>query len=213
MKFFICTDISLCFNPLYNTIFKYSKFVNVIFCKIYLIIILGISWTKEEVRLLLKTVQELTSRTKANDSLEDEKLQTLVKVLSEAGYRKTAEQIKHKLALLKNSYLKCNLEDSSEKDIFECPFYNELHGIFHTPVSDERYEFIQNLLSENMDLSTSKFSDHSYTHIKFGNSSGEGRINDKVTVLPNKSLDTWFPVESIMGKLYNIKSQKYYRFK
>jgi hypothetical protein len=150
----------------------------------------------------LKTVQELTSGLYSNDTLEDEKLQKLVQVLKNTGHHKTAEQIKHKLVQLKNLYLKCTHKDSSEKDIFECPFYNELHNIFHTSISDERYEFIQNLLTENLDLNSSNFSDHSYTNIKFGNLSGESRVNVKVTVVPNKSLDTWFPVESIIGKLF-----------
>ncbi|XP_058807369.1 uncharacterized protein LOC131673420 isoform X2 [Phymastichus coffea] len=155
--------------------------------------------SKVEVKLLLRTVREMTSKSKLNNSLEYEKLQRLRSVLKESGYRKTIEQIKHKLALLKNSYMKCNLDDSSEKDIFECPFYNELHDIFHTSVSDERYEFIQNLLTENLDLYESKFSDHSYTNTKFANSSGESQLNDKVTVIPNnKCLDNWFPVESII---------------
>ncbi|OXU17835.1 hypothetical protein TSAR_004256 [Trichomalopsis sarcophagae] len=160
----------------------------------------GLLWAKDEVKLLLKTVKELTSKNHSNESLEDEKLQRLVQVLDEAGFHKTGEQIKRKLTLLKNSYQRCNQEDSCEKDIFECPFYNELHDIFHTPVSDERYEFIQNLLTENCDMNTSKFPDHSYTSIKFGNSSSESRVNDKVTVIPNKCIDTWFPVESIIDE-------------
>lgn len=167
-------------------------------------------WTKDEVKLLLKTVRHLKSKSKLSNCLEDEKLQRLRYVLKGAGYIKTTEQIKHKLALLKNSYMKCNLEDSSERDIFECPFYNELHDIFLTPVSDERYEFIQSLLSESLDMFESKVSDHSYTNTKFGHSSGESRSNDKVTVIPNKCLDTWFPVESITGKF--IKNYPSYIF-
>ncbi|XP_014206031.1 uncharacterized protein LOC106637652 isoform X2 [Copidosoma floridanum] len=135
-------------------------------------------WKNEEVSLLLKTVQEITSKSQMNDSLEDEKLQKLVKVLSQAGHQKTADQIKRKLALLKNSYLKCNQDNSSEKDIVNCPFYNELHNIFHTPVSDQ-----------------------SYTNVKFENGclgTGENKVNDKVTVVPNKCINAWFPVESII---------------
>lgn len=144
---------------------------------------------------MLKTVRELTLKSCFNDSLEDEKLKKLTKVLREDRYFRTAEQIKNKLALLKDSYLKCNLKDGSKKDAFECPFYNELHDIFKTPVSEEKYEHIQNISSENIDPSSSKFSDHSYN--KFNIVSGD-KTNNKVTVIPNN--ETWFPGESVVGK-------------
>ncbi|KAJ8679615.1 hypothetical protein QAD02_015402 [Eretmocerus hayati] len=157
-------------------------------------------WKDSEVRLLLKTVRDLTSKLKSNDFLEDEKLRRIVKTLYVAGYSKSAEQIKLKLSSLKSTYLKCNLDDSSDKDVFLCPFYNELHEIFQTSVSDERYELIQNRLSENLNPDLSNGSDHSYTNVDCCNLPTNNGNTNKVTVVPNKPAESWCPVESIIAE-------------
>lgn len=154
-------------------------------------------WSNDEVKLLLKTVKELTWKSQFNDSLEDEKLKKLMEVFSEEGYSKTSEQLKRKLALLKDSYLKCDHQNEFEKNVLECPFYNELHDIFKTPDSDKKHEFIHSILSESYDSSSSRYSDHCY--IKFSNFSDSP--NNKVTVIPN---NTWFPGESVVGESFKL---------
>lgn len=160
------------------------------------------SWSNDEIKILLKKINELNkSKLNCQGHFENENLFDVKEVLLDAGYHRTIEEIQNKLTHLKISYLRCNLEDSSEKDIFDCPFYNELHEIYQIPISDVRHEFIQNLLSQSdLDLHLSKFSDHSYTNTKISDSINKNSSNEKVTVVMNKSLDTWFPVESIIGK-------------
>lgn len=90
----------------------------------------GHQWNEEETMALLELISEMEMQPVFRGRMTMDFISKLTQPMEDAGFSRTAGQIKVKLRGLRQHYYKCSREGSNSKIAQECPYFETIHKFF-----------------------------------------------------------------------------------